>query len=41
MRWVVLFVTGEGEGGVKVEGKGKYGRLETTRMKNLGGIESG
>ena len=28
-------------GGVKVEGKCKDGRVETTILKNLGGIESG
>ena len=26
---------------VKVEVKGKYVRVETTRLKNLGGVESG
>ena len=30
-----------GEGGLKVEGKGKDGRVETTRLKKLGGNESG
>ena len=28
-------------GGVKVEGKSKDGRVDTMRLKNLGGIESG
>ena len=30
----------EGGGGVDVEGKGKYGSVDTTRLKNLGGIKS-
>ena len=30
----------QGGGGVKVEGKCKDGKLETTRLKNLGGIKS-
>ena len=37
--WVVLSV--KGGGGVKVEGKGKDGRVETTRLRNIGGVESG
>ena len=28
-----------GGGGVNVEGKGKDGRVETTRLKNVGGIK--
>ena len=40
MCWVVPSVRGGG-GGVKVEGKGKDGRVETTRPKNLGRIEFG
>ena len=37
MCWVVLSVR---VGEVNVEGKGKYGMEETTRLKKLGGIKS-